>query len=122
MTIMVSLCWKRRNCQRLLERIKCVWSSSLESTALEVSCVNLRNDKEIFQESLEANVWSVTKARKSFDGHVFVVRDTETKQWLTSYKNNPSHTNVFITLTPFGVCVNYSKFISKGMTYDGYDV
>eukprot|EP01084_Bolivina_argentea_P263676 446369_1 len=72
---------------------------------LEVTWVNTRNSQEIFQETLEANKWTITKARHSFNGHIFVIRDSETKQWLTSYKNNPSHTNVFITITPFGVCV-----------------
>ena len=84
--------------------------------ALEVSWVNTRNYKEYFQESLEANTWSITKARNSFNGHIFVIRDAITKEWLTTYKNNPFHQNVYITVTPFGVCVRDEyKSILKGL-------
>ena len=34
-----------------------------------------------------------------------MVRDGDTKQWIASYKNNPYHDNVHITVTPFGVCI-----------------
>eukprot|EP01083_Nonionella_stella_P090085 251685_1 len=74
--------------------------------ALEVSWINTRNGKEHFQDILEGNTWSVSKARNSFDGHVFVIRDRLTKEWVTSYRNNPSHSNVLITVTPYGVCVH----------------
>ena len=72
---------------------------------LSVYWVNTRNQKEYFQESLDANTWSITKARSSFNSHIFVIRDALSNEWIATYKNGIFHRNVLITVTPFGVCV-----------------
>ena len=60
---------------------------------------------EVYQATLLANDNTIGSARYCYDGHVFILRFSETHEWIATYRASEIHNDVLITVTPYGICL-----------------